>query len=102
VNSAGAGPFSGAASCVTPPSSPSPITAIQLSPMATSVLVAWRPPEDNGSPVTAYHIVIDDRPIVIVSGDQLEHVIDDLQPETTYRLAYLTKNSSLINTLYVF
>jgi hypothetical protein len=85
VNNAGASSFSSPTSCVTPPSSPSTVTDIQLSPMTTAVVVAWQSPDDNGSPITAFHIILDDRPLIVVDGERNEHVVDDLQPDTTYR-----------------
>jgi len=85
VNEAGAGPCSAAALCTTPPSCPSVMSHVQLSSMATTIHVSWLAPPDNGSPVTAYHICVDDRPSVVVDGDTLEYVVSDLHPETAYR-----------------
>lgn len=85
VNEAGAGPHSSAAQCTTPPSCPAGMSHVQLSASATSVHVSWTAPADNGSPVTAYHICMDERPPVVVDGDSVDHVINDLHPETTYR-----------------
>jgi len=47
--------------------------------------VSWSAPPDNGSPVTAYYVCVDERPPVVVDGGLLEYVISDLHPETTYR-----------------
>ena len=85
VNEAGAGPCSLAALCTTPPSCPAVMSHVQLSSTATTVNVSWLAPSDNGSPVTAYHICVDERPPTVVDGDALDHVITDLHPETTYR-----------------
>jgi len=85
VNEAGAGPCSPAAQCTTPPSCPAAMSHVQWSASATSVHVSWVAPLDNGSPVTAYHICVDERPPMVVDGDSEEYVISDLHPETTYR-----------------
>lgn len=85
VNEAGAGPCSPSAQCTTLPSCPAVMSHVQLSASATSVHVSWVTPADNGSPVTAYHICVDERPPIIVDGDSLDYVVNDLHPETTYR-----------------
>jgi len=85
VNEAGAGPCSPAALCTTPPSCPAVMSHVQLSSSAASVHVSWSAPADNGSPVTEYHICVDERPPIVVDGDLLDYVITDLHPETTYR-----------------
>lgn len=85
VNEAGAGLCSPPALCTTPPSCPAVMSHVHLSSMATTVQVSWLAPSDNGSPLTAYHICVDERPPIVVDGDTLDYVIGDLHPETTYR-----------------
>jgi len=85
VNEAGAGPCSPVAVCTTPPSCPAVMSQVHLSSSATTVHVSWEAPPDNGSPVTAYHICLDERPAIVVDADSVEYVINDLHPETTYR-----------------
>ena len=85
VNEAGVGPFSPPAQCTTPPSCPAGMSHVQLSASATSVHLSWVAPADNGSPVTAYHICVDEWPQIVVDGDSVDYVISDLHPETMYR-----------------
>jgi len=86
VNEAGAGACSLAAQCTTPPSCPGVMSSVQVtSSSATSVHVSWVAPVDNGSPITAYHICVDERLPMIVDADSVDCVISDLHPETTYR-----------------
>ncbi|KAK6195777.1 hypothetical protein SNE40_001134 [Patella caerulea] len=84
VNSAGAGQFSTHATCVTPPSSPSSVSTIKTTTTATSITMTWREPANNGAEIMGYNIDIGDK---IINVDRVtEHVIDDLQPETVYRI----------------
>ena len=84
VNSAGAGLYSPPASCHTPPSSPSSVVSIRASPTANSVQLVWKEPNSNGSEIHSYNIDIGDKQLICVSAVS-EHLIEDLQPETTYK-----------------
>jgi len=85
VNEAGAGACSTPALCTTPPSCPAMMSHVQLSSSATTVHISWVAPADNGSPVTGYHVCVDERPPIVVDADSVDYVINDLHPETTYR-----------------
>ncbi|CAG5129287.1 unnamed protein product, partial [Candidula unifasciata] len=83
INSAGPGPFSSTTSCMTPPSSPSTIVTIRVKPSATSAVLSWHEPSCNGSDITSYNIVVNDKPPIIVDP-VTEFLLEDLLPETTY------------------
>jgi len=86
VNEAGSSVCSAAAQCTTPPSCPAAMSHVHLtSTSATAVAVSWVAPADNGSPITVYHICVDDRLPVVIDADRVDYVIGDLHPETTYR-----------------
>ncbi|XP_059174236.1 fibronectin type-III domain-containing protein 3A-like isoform X2 [Physella acuta] len=85
TNSAGPGPFSPSTPCVTPPSSPSQILSIKVQANATSALLTWREPNCNGSDITSYNIDLVDKPLISVDS-VTEHLLEDLAPETTYKI----------------
>ena len=84
LNSAGAGPFSSSATCLTPASSPAPVVSVRASATADSISLSWKEPHDNGSPIVAYNIDIGEKQPLVVPC-VLEHVIENLLPETTYK-----------------
>ncbi|KAK2143631.1 hypothetical protein LSH36_825g03009 [Paralvinella palmiformis] len=85
LNSAGAGPFSAIATCMTPPSSPGPVMSVRASATATSIHLVWKEPLNNGSPILSYNINVGEK-LVMSVDNILDYVIDDLVPETTYRI----------------
>lgn len=119
VNVAGAGPFSDVVLCQTPCSVPAAVSNIyalqryetsqdtdeeeededsgsQQRPLyspSTCLRICWDPPCDHGSDITSYLIDLGERqPIVI--GPVTRHVIQHLQPDTSYRLVFHTVNST--------
>ena len=84
INSAGAGLYSPVATCLTPPSSPSSVVSIRASATATSVLLQWKEPHDNGSEIYAYNIDIGEKQLITISA-VTEYTIEELSPETTYK-----------------
>ena len=52
---------------------------------ATSVIVHWSEPPNNGDPITHYIIEVSDHPSVTTTGPELEFTVEDLLPETTYK-----------------
>ncbi|XP_076435428.1 fibronectin type-III domain-containing protein 3A-like [Babylonia areolata] len=93
VNAAGPGHFSPTRICRTPPSSPGPVTSLQWRPLGpTSVALSWQPAPSNGSEVTSYKVSVSDRPVVSV-GPVSECTLDDLLPDTTYRVQIQAVNS---------
>lgn len=86
VNTAGPGPYSLLASCVTPPSSPSPVVSIKYTFSATTISLQWKEPHDNGSEIVAFNIDIGEK---LISVNAItDYVIEDLVPETTYKYVY--------------
>lgn len=84
MNSAGSGPYSPAATCVTPPSSPSPVTSIRHSSTATTISLQWREPNCNGSDIISYNIDIGEKQLLSVSAVS-DYTIEELAPETVYK-----------------
>ena len=84
LNSAGVGAFSAIGSCVTPPSSPGPVTSVKAHPSTHTIAVSWKEPITNGSDITSYNIDLGEKHRICV-GNVTDYVIEDLLPETTYR-----------------
>ena len=70
--------------CVTPPSSPGAVTHVRGTATADSISLVWQEPHRNGSDIVAYNIDLGENHLIAVAN-VLEHVIEDLQPETTYK-----------------
>lgn len=116
---AGVGPFSDVVLCQTPCSVPAAVSNIyalqryetsldtdedeededsgsQQRPFyspSTCLRICWDPPCDHGSDITSYLIDLGERqPIVI--GPVTRHVIQHLQPDTSYRLGFHSVNNT--------
>uniref|UniRef100_A0A8C0HGK7 Fibronectin type III domain-containing protein 3B n=1 Tax=Buteo japonicus TaxID=224669 RepID=A0A8C0HGK7_9AVES len=94
INQAGAGPYSDLVTCRIPASVPDAVStlsvledehvdACHLSPSVCLVL-NWEEPCNNGAEITSYNIDLGD--ISIPVGNVTTYVIDDLLPETSYRI----------------
>nr|XP_020649461.1 fibronectin type III domain-containing protein 3B [Pogona vitticeps] len=94
INQAGAGPYSDLVTCRAPASIPDAVTtlfvsedehvdAYPLSPFVCLVL-NWEEPCNNGSEITSYNIDLGD--VIIPVGNVTSYVINDLLPETTFRI----------------
>lgn len=113
VNVAGVGPFSEAVLCQTPCSVPAAVSNIYVlkesellmyetpidedeeeedgdyrpplvfSP-STCLGICWEPPCDHGSEITSYLIDLGEKQPVVV-GPITKHIIQHLQPDTSYR-----------------
>ncbi|XP_028320265.1 fibronectin type-III domain-containing protein 3A isoform X2 [Gouania willdenowi] len=120
VNVAGVGPFSDAVHCQTPCSVPAGVSSIYIlkeaelrpedeededeeeeesgtrpAPMyspSTCLGICWDPPCDHGSPITSYLIDLGERQPIVV-GPVTKHVIQHLQPDTSYRIRIQALNS---------
>uniref|UniRef100_A0A671UDA2 Fibronectin type-III domain-containing protein 3A n=1 Tax=Sparus aurata TaxID=8175 RepID=A0A671UDA2_SPAAU len=107
VNVAGVGPFSEAVLCQTPCSVPAAVSNIyalkeselQSAPHpplfyspSTCLGICWDPPCDHGSEITSYLIDLGERQPVVV-GPVIKHIIQHLQPDTSYRLRIQALNS---------
>lgn len=62
---------------------------------STCLGISWDPPCDHGSDITAYSIDLGERQPIVV-GPVTRHIIQHLQPDTSYRLGL----SPLILVLY--
>uniref|UniRef100_A0A8D3D4R9 Fibronectin type-III domain-containing protein 3A n=1 Tax=Scophthalmus maximus TaxID=52904 RepID=A0A8D3D4R9_SCOMX len=102
VNVAGVGPFSEAMLCQTPCSVPAAVSNVyeeESSPRppplyspSTCLGICWDPPCDHGSEITSYLIDLGERqPIAI--GPVSQHIIQHLQPDTSYRIRIQALNS---------
>ncbi|EPY81636.1 hypothetical protein CB1_000724010 [Camelus ferus] len=98
----GAGPFSEVVACVTPPSVPAVVTCLQeisddeienpnYSP-STCLAISWEKPCDHGSEILAYSIDFGEKQPLTV-GKITSYIIDNLQPDTTYRIRIQALNS---------
>lgn len=95
----GAGPFSEVVACVTPPSVPAIVTCLQEisdddidNPhysSSTCLGISWEKPCDHGSEILAYSIDFGDKQPLTV-GKVTSSIIDNLQPDTTYRYTLRT------------
>ncbi|XP_048362892.1 fibronectin type III domain-containing protein 3B [Sphaerodactylus townsendi] len=94
INQAGAGPYSDLVTCRAPASVPDAVTVLSVSddehldayPLSPSVCLVlnWEEPCNNGSEIISYNIDLGD--ITIPVGNVTSYIIDDLLPETMYRI----------------
>lgn len=80
------------ASCVTLAAPPSVVTSVKVHTKSTSMTLTWKEPSNNGSPITAYYIDIGEKELIFVSPDLNEYNIDEVLPDTIYKLAYYSLN----------
>uniref|UniRef100_A0A673AM43 Fibronectin type-III domain-containing protein 3A n=1 Tax=Sphaeramia orbicularis TaxID=375764 RepID=A0A673AM43_9TELE len=104
VNVAGVGPFSEAVLCQTPCSVPAAVSNIYeeeegdseppppLYSPSTCLGICWDPPCDHGAEITSYLIDLGERQPVVV-GPITKHIIQNLQPDTSYRIRIQALNS---------
>lgn len=103
MNIAGAGPFSDVVLCMTPASVPAAVGFLQvmdddqldvpLESQSTCLAIEWEEPCDHGSEITSYSIDFGERQPIIVDRST-SYVIQNLQPDTTYRYDRLYNDSS--------
>jgi hypothetical protein len=79
------------ASCVTPATPPSVVTSVKVHPKSTSMTITWKEPANNGSPITGYYIDIGERELIFVNPEVNEYTIDEVLPDTGYRLDWILK-----------
>ncbi|XP_077170618.1 fibronectin type-III domain-containing protein 3A isoform X2 [Paroedura picta] len=99
VNTAGAGPFSEVAACLTPCSVPAMVTCLQEAKVektfyspSTCLAISWEKPCDHGSELMGYTIDYGEKQPITV-GKVTSYFIDNLQPDTTYRIRIQAWNS---------
>ncbi|XP_043556337.1 fibronectin type-III domain-containing protein 3A isoform X3 [Chiloscyllium plagiosum] len=102
LNVAGAGPFSDVVLCMTPPSVPAAISFLQIvnedkldTPLdspSTCLAIQWEEPRNNGSEISSYSIDFGDKQPITVDRST-NCIIQNLQPDTTYRVRVQAVNS---------
>ncbi|XP_059389458.1 fibronectin type-III domain-containing protein 3a isoform X3 [Carassius carassius] len=121
VNVAGVGPFSEAVLCQTPCSVPAPVSSVHtlresemivegsrtiergedeedeearplLYSPSTCLGLCWEAPCDHGSEITSYLIDLGEKQ-PILTGPVTKYIIQNLQPDTTYRIRIQALNS---------
>ncbi|XP_015197385.2 fibronectin type-III domain-containing protein 3A isoform X3 [Lepisosteus oculatus] len=102
VNVAGAGPFSEVVLCITPSSVPAAVSSLQAADESeidsphycpsTCLALQWEPPCDHGSEITSYCIDLGDRQPIMVCRTN-SYMIENLQPDTSYRIRIQALNS---------
>ncbi len=48
--------------------------------------ITWKEPSNNGSSITGYYIDIGEKELIFASPELNEYTIDEVLPDTTYRL----------------
>uniref|UniRef100_A0A8C6LI94 Fibronectin type-III domain-containing protein 3A n=1 Tax=Nothobranchius furzeri TaxID=105023 RepID=A0A8C6LI94_NOTFU len=101
VNVAGVGPYSEAVLCQTPCSVPAAVNEdeeggvihppLAFSP-STCLGICWDAPCDHGSEITSYLIDLGEKQPIVV-GPVTKYVIQNLQPDTSYRIRIQAQNS---------
>lgn len=91
-NSAGYGLYSPVAATFTPASSPGPCIAPKSHSTPTSITLNWAEPTNNGSPILNYNVEVSDR-LYTTENDETEYTIENLTPETTYKIKIQAVNS---------
>lgn len=86
------------ASCVTPAAAPSAVTSVKVYPKSTSMMITWREPASNGSPILNYYIDIGEKELITIGPELNEYTIDEVLPDTTYR--YVLLNSTSISNIF--
>lgn len=89
-NNAGWSYYSTVCETTMPPSSPSAVPLLRCSTTPTTIAVSWSEPASNGSPILHYNVDVGDR---LLTSDQLQHELVDMQPETTYKIRVQAVNA---------
>uniref|UniRef100_A0A8B9J8Q6 Fibronectin type-III domain-containing protein 3A n=1 Tax=Astyanax mexicanus TaxID=7994 RepID=A0A8B9J8Q6_ASTMX len=97
VNVAGVGPFSDVVLCQTPCSVPAAVSSGDapsppLYSPSTCLGLRWEAPCDHGAEITSYLIDIGERQ-PILTGPVTKYIIQNLQPDTSYRIRIQALNS---------
>ncbi|KAK7863661.1 hypothetical protein R5R35_006188 [Gryllus longicercus] len=84
-NSAGWSSISPSSMVLTPPATPAVVTNVRYTATHTSLILMWNEPTANGSPILHYNIEIGGDRIESSAGPDLQHAVESLQPDTTYK-----------------
>lgn len=85
-NAAGSSNFSEKVSIQTPAAPPNPPTIESYEFSSSDILIQWNEPESNGSEILHYNIECGDRLIKTADKNPTEFLIENLQPETQYKI----------------
>lgn len=92
ANHVGFSEFSNVASITTPAAPPSVVNSLRHTSTPTSITLYWNTPTNNGSSITHYNIEIGET--TISTGSPInEWIIDNLHPETNYKIRIQAVNS---------
>lgn len=91
-NSAGWSAFSPVSHTITPASSPAAVGLPRYTAKPTSLKLSWQEPACHGAEILHYNIDMGDH-TVTTSGPALEHTLEGLIPDTTYRLRVQAVNN---------
>ncbi|XP_065164149.1 fibronectin type-III domain-containing protein 3A-like isoform X4 [Atheta coriaria] len=92
ANSAGYGLYSPIAATITPAAPPAQIQNIRHTSTPTSIALSWLEPSSNGTPISEYIIEVADQ-VIHTEEPITKYVIEDLQPETSYKIKLRAVNS---------
>uniref|UniRef100_A0A8D2N6T9 Fibronectin type-III domain-containing protein n=1 Tax=Zonotrichia albicollis TaxID=44394 RepID=A0A8D2N6T9_ZONAL len=101
VNVAGAGLFGDTGVITTPPSVPAAVAVLHLleedqveisPPLSTCLAIQWEEPCCHGAEITGYNIEYGEKQLVTV-GRNTTHVLENLLPDTLYRIRVQAINS---------
>ncbi|XP_077164430.1 fibronectin type-III domain-containing protein 3A-like isoform X2 [Paroedura picta] len=101
VNIAGAGLFGEISMVTTPASVPAAVTVLHLLeedqteaplPLSTCLVLHWEEPCCHGAEITGYNIEFGEKQLLTV-GRVTSHVLENLQPDTLYRIRVQAFNS---------
>lgn len=92
ANHVGFSQFSSVASIVTPAAPPSVINTLKHISSPTSITLYWNTPMCNGSSITHYNIEIGETSVSTETAVN-EWLVDNLQPETNYKIRIQAVNS---------
>lgn len=86
ANAAGVSHFSEKAEIHTPAAPPNPPTLESYEISSSDILLQWNEPDSNGSDILFYNIECGDRLITTTDRIPTEYLIENLQPETPYKI----------------
>ncbi|CAL8127421.1 unnamed protein product [Orchesella dallaii] len=90
INSAGFSEWSPVASHQMPPSSPNAVGSVEALSTSNSVILNWKAPLCNGSPIIHYNVIVGET-IHVVSAESFE--LDNLMPDSHFKIRIQAVNN---------